>query len=254
MTKEEREIRAEYPFLYETHMHTAPISACAKYPAWQMAKAYKEAGYTGIIITDHNWGGNCSLKRSKPFTEWVTEFVTGYEQAKEYGDNVGLQVFFGYEAGYQGTEFLIYGVDGNWLKKNPEIQTATVKEQYEMIHDAGGMVIHAHPFREEPYIPEIRLFPEYVDGVEGINATHSNHLSKSHNVKEFDDRAVQYANEHQLPITAGSDMHWIQLFGGGMAFKRKLDSIADYKAALLEGEDYILTNGDSWFDKRGNRL
>ena len=51
------------------------------------------------------------------------------------------------------------------------------KEQYELVHAAGGMVIHAHPYREEDYIPEVRLFPEWVDGVEGINATHSSSIS-----------------------------------------------------------------------------
>lgn len=36
------------------------------------------------------------------------------------------------------------------------------------------MVIHAHPYREAPYIPEIRLYPDYVDGVEVYNVSNVN--------------------------------------------------------------------------------
>ena len=129
-----------------------------------------------------------------------------------------------------------------------------MEEQYRLIHQAGGMVIHAHPFREEAYIPEIRLFPNAVDGVEGINATHSNPLSPSHNNPEFDVLAVNYAREHGLPMTAGSDIHSSSLFGGGVAFARKITSAQDYCQAILGGEDYILTNGAVWYDKNGNSI
>ena len=111
--------------------------------------------------------------------------------------------------------------------------------------------MHAHPYREEWYIPEIRLFPECVDGVEGINATHSNSHSQSHKDPAFDDRAVTYAREHGLPMSAGSDMHTVNLFGGGVAFCRRLTSGQDYVRAIKGGEDYVLTNGEIWYDKNG---
>ena len=158
---------------YETHMHTSESSACARSTGREMAQAAKEAGYTGIIITDHNWYGNSCISAGLPWEEWIEQFCTGYEHAKDKGEEIGLDVFFGYESCYQGTEFLIYGVDKMWLKLHPEIKDASIKEQHELIRKAEGMVIHAHPYREEWYIPKIRLFPEDVDGVEGINATHS---------------------------------------------------------------------------------
>lgn len=115
-------------------------------------------------------------------------------------------------------------------------------------------MIHAHPFREAGYISEIRLFPEYVDGVEGVNATHSCHLSRNHHHPQFDERAMAYARERGLPMTAGSDIHMTSLLGGGMAFKKKLKSLDDYREQVLGGGDYILTNGDHWFDKEGRLL
>lgn len=241
----------DYPYLYETHMHTRPGSACAHNSGAEMAEAARLMGYTGIIITDHNWGGNTGIDRTLPWEQWVDDFTTGYREALAYGQEHDLDVFWGYEAGYYGTEFLIYGVTPDWLKAHPEIRSADVKEQYRLIHEGGGMVIHAHPFREAGYIPEIRLYPEYVDGVEGINAAHSSSQKSSHHNPEYDRRAIRYANEHGLPITAGSDIHTTNLPGGGVAFKQRLTSVQDYCRAILGGEDYVMTNGDAVFDKKG---
>lgn len=246
--------REEYPYLYETHLHTKEVSACAGSSAADMVRACKKAGYTGIFVTDHNWYGNTAVNRRLPWNEFVECFSKGYENAKRVGDEIGLDVFFGWEAGYRGTEFLIYGLSKEWLLRTPEIKDATVEEQFALVKAAGGMVIHAHPFREEYYIPEVRLFPDFVDGVEGINAMHSNLRSVSHNEKIFDDRAVAYAGEYHFPMTAGSDIHSVSLLGGGMAFKRRLKDSKDFVVAVLGGEDYLLTNGDEWFDKSGNRL
>ena len=249
-----RELFKDYPYLYETHLHTAQSSACAKCSGADMAKACKEAGYTGIIVTDHNWGGNTAVNRAFSWKDWMKEFVKGYEDAKRMGEQIGLDVFFGYEAGYHGTEFLIYGVEPEYMLAHPKLRTASIEEQFALVHEAGGMVIHAHPFREEYYIPEIRLYPEYVDGVEGINATHSNGRSMSHNKAVFDTRAIHYAKEKGLPMTAGSDIHTTSLLNGGVAFKRRLTSAQDFVQAVKGGEDCILTNGDDWFSKDGQRL
>lgn len=247
-----KSVRERYPYLYETHLHTSESSACGRSTGAQMARACKEYGYTGIFVTDHNWGGNTAADRGLPWDEWVDAFALGYEHARAEGDHIGLDVFFGYEAGYRGTEFLIYGIDTTWMKDHPQLARATVEEQYRLVHEAGGLVIHAHPYREEFYIPKIRLYPEWVDGVEGVNATHSHPASTAHNDPAYDERAIKYARDNNLPMSAGSDIHGTHLFGGGVAFRRKLSSGADYVRAILEGEDYVLTDGAKWYDKLGN--
>lgn len=218
-----------YPYLYETHMHTCEGSACGHNTGAEMARAYKEAGYTGIIITDHFFYGNTAIDRSLPWEEWVEQYCKGYEHAKEEGDKIGLQVFFGWESAYHGTEFLIYGLDKEWLKKHPEIRDASIEEQYELVHKDGGMVIHAHPYREASYIPEIRLFPEHVDGVEGINASHKFREKKAEDGRAlYDVQAQEYAAKYHLPMTGGSDAHTTQILGGGTAFREKPESIQDF--------------------------
>lgn len=245
-------VRERYPYLYETHLHTSESSACARSTGAQMARACRDYGYTGIFVTDHNWGGNTATDCNLPWDKWVDAFALGYEHARAEGEQIGLDVFFGYEAGYQGTEFLIYGIDKAWMKAHPQLAHATVEEQYALVHEAGGLVMHAHPFREEFYIPKIRLYPQWVDGLEGVNATHSNPGSTAHNDPAFDERAINYARENNLPMSAGSDIHGTRLFGGGVAFRRKLASEADYVQSILMGEDYVLTDGAKWYDKYGN--
>lgn len=230
-------------FLYETHMHTSESSACAHNTGAEMARAYKEAGYTGIIVTDHFFYGNTAVNRRLPWREWVDQFCLGYEHAREEGEKIGLQVFFGWEAGYHGTEFLIYGLDKEWLLVHPEIKEASVEEQFSLVHEGGGIVSHAHPYREEDYIPEIKLYPEYVDAVEGVNAMHSSNVSNAHKNPLFNERALAYGRAHNLPFTAGSDQHTTRMIGGGMVFPRKLSDIHDFSRAVLACEAVELLDG-----------
>ena len=89
-----REIREKYPYLYETHLHTREASACAKNSAQEMVQAAKDYGYAGIFVTNHAWYGNTSVDRSLPWEEWVHGFCAPFYTAKEYGDQIGLSVFF----------------------------------------------------------------------------------------------------------------------------------------------------------------
>lgn len=235
-------------YKYETHLHTRESSACATGSGYDMAYAAKEAGYTGIIVTDHNWGGNTRIDRDLPWEDFVEAFCKGYENALRAGQEVGLDVFYGWEAGYQGTEFLIYGPDKNWMLQHPEIKDASVEEQFGLIDDVGGLVIHAHPFREEWYIPQVRLYPDYVHGVEVINATHSNSHSMSHNDPAYNTLALAYAKEHDFTMTAGSDIHGVNMFGGGMLFDRRLKDIHDFVKAVKNRECVILTDGEEDFE------
>ena len=54
------------PFLYETHMHTCLASACGVSTGKEHAQFYKDAGYTGIIMTDHFFRGNTAVPRNLP--------------------------------------------------------------------------------------------------------------------------------------------------------------------------------------------
>lgn len=241
----------EYPYLYEAHLHTNTGSACGNNTGAEMMKACKEYGYTGAFVTDHNWGGNTAIDRSLPWEEWMRRYAEGYYDAKRFGDENNMDVFFGMETGFKGTEFLIYGLTPEWFVAHPEFKTATIEQQLEIVHSGGGIVSQAHPYRVEDYIPEVRLFPEYADAIETANATHSSVYSKAHNDPSWDDLARELAAKYDKRVTAGSDVHSVNMLGGGMAFRHRLASAAEFCAAVLNDEDYILSDGRYWRKKSG---
>lgn len=250
-----KEIREKYPYLYETHMHTSEGSKCGQCPAAEMVRAYKEAGYAGVMVTDHNWGGNTAVDRNLPWTEWIDKFFMGYHNAKAEGDRLGFPVFLGYEATQgHGHDFLIYGFTLDWMKQHPELKTAWVPEQLELIHSVGGLVVQAHPYREADYVDEVLTFEQYVDGIEMFNAAHCTVRSDGNDRSIWNEKAVALANANNLPGTAGSDQHNTKLMGGGTAFPTPLKDIQDYIRRIKNNEDHVLTDGIHWYDKKGNLL
>jgi len=224
----EREEKGMGIYRYETHLHTSEASACAIVNGKEQARRYKEAGYAGIIVTDHFFNGNTCIPASLPWEKRVDLFRRGFENAKEEGERIGLSVFFGWEAKYGSQEFLIYGLDIAWLKEHPEIMSWSIEEQYRNVNEAGGLVVHAHPFRERPYIKEIRLFPEAVHAAEVMNIGNGN--------KIFDEKATKYAKQHNLIMTAGTDSHGFEEKRSGMMFQHRLADIHDFIQSVKSGE------------------
>lgn len=206
-------------YKYETHLHTRQASACATATGEQQALAYKAAGYTGIIITDHFFRGNTCISHSKPWEERINLFCSGYEDAKRTGDKINLQVFFGWEETFDGQDFLIYGLDKEWLLAHPEMEHWSIQQQFEEVTKYGGMVIQAHPFRDRYYIPKIRLYPKLVHGVEVFNACNRSSENK---------QAYVYAKKYDLPMTAGADSHHPDIICSGIRVSDKFESIDSY--------------------------
>ena len=220
-------------FLYETHLHTSEVSRCAVSSGEEMARAFKEYGYTGIIVTDHFFNGNTTIDANIKWEEKVEQLCSGYENAKKTGDKIGLSVFFGWEYNYKSTEFLTYGLDKKWLLDNPDLLDWSLDEYFERVKQSGGMLIHAHPFREAEYIHKIRLYPDRVDGVETIN-THN--FDNAYNIK-----AIEYAKEYNLPQTCGTDAHAANVTNlGGMIFEHPLADIFDFIDRVKSGKNYTL--------------
>ena len=219
-------------FKYETHLHTIEASACAELSGAEHVRNYKAAGYSGIIVTDHFFNGNSCIPRKLPWEERIDLFCQGYENAKKEGDRIGLSVFFGWETYYEGTDFLIYGLDKEWLKNHPDMLSWTIEDQYNNVHEAGGLVVHAHPFRVRDYIKEIRFFPEFIDAVEVINMGNDSN--------EYNLQAYEYARNNKFPMTAGSDAHRYQEKLSGVAFNQRLEDINDFINNIKVGTGYTL--------------
>jgi hypothetical protein len=186
-------------YLYETHLHTSPVSLCARAGVRETLEYYKSAGYSGVFITNHFLDGNIELEiRKKSYEEQIEFYFSDFEEGEKIGKEIGLDVFLGMEMSYGGTDFLVYGIDKEWCLAHPDMHKVKKTEMLKTIMDSGALVIQAHPFREAGYIDHIRLFPRCVEGVEIINACRSD---------SENGMAKLYAEHYALLPFAGSDNH-----------------------------------------------
>jgi hypothetical protein len=235
-------------YLYETHLHTKGVSACAYSGGADYIAGYLDKGYSGIIVTDHFYNGNSGLPKNLPWKEWVNRFCRGYEEAKEEGDRRGLNVFFGWEETFDVCDdYLVYGLDKAWLLEHPEVRTWTRGEQYRAVRAAGGCVVQAHPFRQRYYIKRVVLSTGCADGIEVANGGHED--------ASFDALAYRYAKKLGKPMTAGSDIHDASgIYSGetyGVYLNKKLNNISDYVKMILENNIADIKTEKKRFDFSG---
>ena len=185
-------------YRYETHLHTLPVSKCARQGVRQNLEFYASLGYDGIFITNHFLDGNINIDKNLPYEEQLEFYFSDYYEALKLSEELGIKVFLGVEISYRGTDFLIYGLDKEWFLAHPEIMDMKKSEELAFLIENGALVIQAHPYREDRHINHIRLFPRCVHGVEVINASRP----------DFENAmADAYANAYQLLKIAGSDNH-----------------------------------------------
>lgn len=221
-------------FKCETHLHTSPVSRCARATVEENLLFYKSLGYDGVFITNHFLDGNIQIDRSLPYEEQIAYFFSDYEQGVEIGEKLGIKVFPGVEITYGGTDFLIYGLDTQWYLQHPEILTMEKTEELTLMMESGALIIQAHPFREAGYINHIRLFPRHVHGVEIINGCRSegeNHMAKL------------YAEHYGLLPFAGSDNHTAsaQKRLAGMSFDTPICTVEDFVERIKSGAGELFT-------------
>jgi hypothetical protein len=238
-------------FLYETHLHTVFASACADSKGSEYIQLYKDMGYSGIIVTDHFYNGHTAVPRSLPWKEWVKRFCRGYEEARNEGERQGIDVFFGWEETFDNCDdYLVYGLDKEWLLDNPGARNWTRGEQYREVKAAGGCVVQAHPFRQHSYIRKVVLSAGCVDAVEVGNPANEE--------QSYDALALRYARKTGLPATAGSDMHNVRQFWNdgifGVYIENKLQSISDYISAICNNRIKDIKINSGRCDYRGNEI
>ena len=220
-------------YRYETHMHTCQGSACGTSTGAEHARFYKEQGYQGIFITDHFFSGNTAAPRTGNWKDRVDWYCSGFEDAWNEGQKFGLDVFFGIEQNFNGDEYLIYGLDKQYLLDHPEIEHWTRQELYQQVHAAGGCMLQAHPFRMRGYLDAIRVCDLVADGIEVANAG---------NTAAQDAYAARYCKARGIYTIAGSDNHKSHegstLFGVGLDYR--LDSSADFVRHILTRQPHTL--------------
>ena len=161
----------------------------------------KKMGLDGIAITDHEntngWEEAISLGKKHNFL-----IVLGQEIKTTKGDILGL--------------FLNKQIDG--YKKDPKIVMEEIKKQ-------NGLVIIPHPFHNgEGFRDKLENYLDIIDAIEVFNARKP--------LSSPDKKALQFAKDYNLGMTAGSDSHHHK--GVGYAYtEADFTTIEDFKNAII---------------------
>ncbi|MCL2143300.1 MAG: PHP domain-containing protein [Methanomassiliicoccaceae archaeon] len=166
-----------------------------------MAKA---KGLGCIAITDHN-------------------SFASFEEASKYEDII---VIPGEEVSSSEGHILAYGI-------NCEIpRDRSVQETIDLIHDAGGIAVAAHPYRWWSGLGEKNVVEEF-DAVEVFNAR---------STKGSNGKASRLASKMNKPVTAGSDAHHADNIGA--AYTELSDDVTDWEGVIKEViAGNVTTNG-----------
>ena len=216
-------------FLYETHCHTQIGSACASATAQEIVEGYLKNGYTGVFITDHFVNGNARVNRESPdssYEEKIAEFVKGYQAVKEAAEGTELDVFFGLEYSYKGTDVLAYGFEPSDLYELPKEERTDMRKFIEYANGKGVLTVQAHPFREANYIDHIRLFT----GTECVESFNANRSELCNNLAQY------YADAYEKKKIGGSDLHAVtQKRISGVALTKRVKSVKEFIEEIRGG-------------------
>ncbi len=164
-----------------------------------MIEEYKKEGYSTIVITDHCSKSKMDRLGDISWREKIDYVYTGFDIAKKYGNKLGMNILLGVEITLQLTasDYLVYGVDKEFLYENEKIYEYTLEELYKICNKKEYLLIQAHPFRDD-----IQLAPlEYIDGIEVFNGC-QDEISRN-------DKALEYGESTNKILTSGSDFHRI---------------------------------------------
>lgn len=203
-------------YKYEMHCHTKMVSQCGQMEPKDIIDTYKYSGYSGLVVTEHysplTFGLNSYYKPQR----LIDFYLSSYYEMKKY-ETDDFTVMFGMELRHYatGADYLIYGVDPEWLRQQGNLLAKFEKQIYKMMHAEGYLVFQAHPFR--PYI--LRCNPKYIDGIEVYNGKCD---------KETNDKALKWAQKTGKLMVSGSDFHeGAQLARGGIITDRPIKNNAE---------------------------
>ncbi len=226
-------------YFYELHLHTSETSRCGRSAAREMVAAYKEKGFTGLVVTDHFVNGYSWAALPETWKEKMDVFVKGYYAAKEAGDEMGMKVYFGVEYTADrpaGEDYLALGLKPEHLYEEfMDCDQWTIEQFINQVHALGGIVVRAHPYRVADYMSkkaqERPGLP--IDAVEVFNGGNAQEL--------FNLQALEMAIREGKPIVAGSDTHGVATTATNyIGFEEDPQDYAALCAMIKEGKAFVV--------------
>ncbi|GEM_PF-2037909 len=185
----------------ETHCHSLGGSDCAIADNNTLVKKYVQAGYGGIVITNHVSKSSYDFNKGKTHAEKVRFYYSLIETLREELKPYNIKVFYGSEvnvvcdrsAGYQ--EFTVYGITEKDMMDNKPLFTFTQEELFRFAEKRGLFMYQTHPFRDGIITGDAR----FMHGAESFNGNfhHYNH----------NDKAEEFCKKYGLIGMAGTDFH-----------------------------------------------
>jgi histidinol phosphatase-like PHP family hydrolase len=219
-------------FKIETHLHTNLSSSCGQLSPEQIVDGYLQAGYHGLILTDHYNRDTfrfLGLDTKMP-GDHLAAFLTGYRKLAAIAEKQGLKVYRGAEVRFDGSwnDYLLYGYSDALLRDPEAVFTMGVERFYELVKADGALLIHAHPYRNGGQ-------PTTAQALDGVEVVNTNHHHDNRN-----DLALRFARVHGLLETCGSDCHeWAHVGRGGILAEQLPENDREL-VVLLRSRNYKL--------------
>lgn len=153
-------------YKYELHCHTGAVSRCGRVEPEKIVEMYVEAGYNGIVVTDHYSPMTFPIHRLACPQKAADFYLSGYRRMQAAAPE-GFTVLLGMELRHYWTanDYLIYGVTEAFIKNAGNLMNVWEPRIKALCEQNGFLIYQAHPFR----VGIRRTDPKNIDGVEVYN-------------------------------------------------------------------------------------
>ncbi|MBF9017593.1 MULTISPECIES: PHP domain-containing protein [unclassified Oceanispirochaeta] len=212
-------------YLYELHAHCTEVSPCGGVKAEEVVALYKAEGYQGLVLTDHYHHEYFSSLGDLSWKGKTDKFLEGYRLARKAAEKLDFDLFLGFEIRFtdSGNDFLVFGVNEDFLYKNPRLYEHDLAYLNKVVkRTPETLIVQAHPFRKGCK-PSENL--SLIDGVEICNGN-PRHDSRN-------SMAAELARENNLLKISGSDFHRTEDLGkGGIRLSKRVKTSKELIRAL----------------------
>ena len=216
---------------FELHVHTSECDLAALTGASEIVKLYHDAGYDGMVVTDHYFS---------TFYNWFSEeldgadhkriierYLRGYYTARNEGEKLGFTVLPGAEVRFDGTinDYLVYGLHEEFFYNAPLLNRLSGLDELKALLPPDALIVQAHPFRNKMTVCD----PSPLFGIEVYNG----------GTEPFrNEMAEMFAHHYGKAVTSGSDFHSAAALGrGGIFTYDKIKTPEDLVRILRAGND-----------------